>query len=95
MAKIYQGDIGILVTVATGITLTGATPTVLNVKKPSGVIVQWTATIDSVNAQQLNYTTQAADLDEDGEYYIQPKVTLGSQVLLGETVRVNIYGPYQ
>lgn len=95
MAKIYQGDIGILVTVATGITLTGATPTLLNVKKPSGTTVQWTATIDPINAQQLNYTTLSGDLNEAGEYFIQPNITLGSQVLLGETVRVTIYGPYQ
>ena len=95
MAKIYQGDVGILVTVATGITLTGASSTVLNVKKPSGTTVQWAAAIDPINAQQLNYTTLTADLNEAGDYFIQPNVTLGSQILFGETVRVTIYGPYQ
>jgi hypothetical protein len=95
MAKIYQGDVGISVTVATGVVLTGATVTNLKVKKPSGTIVTWLATINGTNNQQLDYTTIAIDLNEQGDYYLQSSVSLGTQVLLGETVKFPVYAPFQ
>lgn len=93
--KIYQSDVGILLTIATGLTLTGASSTALKVKKPSGTLVTWAATIDPGNTTQLIYTTGANDLNENGIYFIQSSVTIGTQVLLGETVPLNVYGPYQ
>lgn len=95
MTKIYQNDVGIIVTVATGITLTGATTTQVKVKKPSGALATWTATIDGTNAQQLNYTTIAGDLNEAGRYFFQAYVVLGTQTLLGETAEVDIFGAFE
>jgi hypothetical protein len=93
--KIYQGDIGIALVIATGLTLTGASVTTLKVKKPSGALVTWNATIDPGNATQLIYTTGTNDLNENGVYFIQASVTLGAQVLFGETVPLTVYGAYQ
>lgn len=95
MTKIYKGDIGIIVTVATGITLTGATTTQIKVKKPSGVLATWAASIDGANAQQLNYTTVAGDLNEAGRYFFQAYVVLGAQTLLGETDNADIFGDFE
>lgn len=95
MTKSYQSEIGIVLNVATGIVLTGASVTALKVKKPSGAIVTWAATIDGTDPKQMNYTTTAGDLNESGNYFIQSSVTLGSQVLLGETLQLTFYGPFQ
>jgi len=95
MTKIYQSDVGIALTVATGVTLTGATTTQLKVKKPSGQTATWSATIDGTNAQQLNYTTVAGDLNEAGRYFIQAFVQTGGQTLYGQTAEIDIYGAYQ
>ena len=92
MTKIYQNDVGIAITVATGITLTGATTTQLKVKKPSGATATWTATISGTN---LNYTTVANDLNEAGRYFLQAFVQTGGQTLYGETAEIDIYGAYQ
>lgn len=95
MTKIYQHDAGIAIAVATGITLTGAATTQLKVKKPSGVTVAWAATINGTNAQQLDYTTVANDLNEAGRYFLQAFVQTGGQTLYGETAEIDIYGAYQ
>jgi hypothetical protein len=95
MSKVYQGSIGIAVQVLTDAVLTGATSISLKIKKPSGAMAAWAATIDGINPKQLDYTTVANDLNEQGEYYLQPSVVLGTQTLLGETVRFPIYAPFQ
>ena len=92
MTKIYQNDVGIAITVATGITLTGATTTQLKVKKPSGATATWAATINGTN---LDYTTVANDLNEAGRYFLQAFVQTGGQTLYGETAEIDIYGAYQ
>jgi len=94
MAKLYQGDVGVTVNVATGITLTGATTTQIRVKKPSGTLAAWVATIDGANAQQLNYTTIAGDLNEAGMYFLQAYVITGTQTLFGETAEIEIFGAF-
>ena len=95
MTKIYQGSVGIAINVATGITLTGATTTQIKVKKPSGALATWTAAIDGSNAQQLNYITVAGDLNEAGNYFLQAYVVIGTQILLGETDAVAIFGAFE
>ena len=92
MTKIYQNDVGIAITVATGITLTGATTTQLKVKKPSGATATWAAAINGTN---LDYTTVANDLNEAGRYFLQAFVQTGGQTLYGETAEIDIYGAYQ
>jgi len=95
MTKIYQNDVGIALAVATGITLTGATTTQLKIKKPSGVTATWSATINGTNAQQLDYTTVANDLNEAGRYFLQAFVQTAGQTLYGETAEIDIHGAYQ
>jgi len=94
MIKIYQDDVGIALTVATGFTLTGGTVS-LKVKKPSGTHVTWAATVDPLDAKNLVYTTLLGDLDEMGKYYLQSFAVLSGQTLRGETTEIEIYGPFQ
>lgn len=95
MTKVYKNDVGIALSVATGVTLTGATTTQLKVKKPSGATAVWPAAIDGINPQQLNYTTTTGDLNEAGRYFIQAFIQTGGQTLFGETAEIDIYGAYQ
>jgi len=95
MLKLYQNDVGIDITVATGISLIGATSVALKVKKPSGASATWAATVDGVNVKQLNYATGANDLNEVGRYFIQSYAVVGGKTLYGQTAEIDIYGPYQ
>jgi hypothetical protein len=95
VSKVYQGTVDLPVAVATGITLTGATATQIRVKKPSGALATWAATIDGSNAQQLNYTTTTGDLNEAGRYFFQSYAAFGAQVLFGETIAVDIFGVFE
>jgi hypothetical protein len=94
MTKIYQNDVGIALTVTTGLTLTGGAVS-LRVKKPSGIHVTWAATIDPTDATRLIYTTLLGDLDEAGKHFLQSYAVLGGQTLRGETAEIEIYGPFQ
>ena len=89
MAKIYVGDVGTQVLVNCGMTITGATGTTLEVKKPSGTEVSWTATINGTT--NLRYIVIADDLDEAGTYQVQAKLTLAGWTGLGETASFTVH----
>jgi hypothetical protein len=95
MAKIYIGDIGFVMAVDTGMILTGATITNINVLLPSGLSVVWAASINPLIDTQLIYSTQAGDLPMAGIYELQSHVAVGAKNLLGDTSQFTVYKEFQ
>ena len=71
-----KDTIGLTIYIETSKTITGATSITLNVRKPSGIDVEWTGAV-VYGTTQLKYLTLSGDLDEDGWYLIYPSLTLG------------------
>lgn len=65
---IHVEDVGVQITLNTGIDLTTASNTVIKYIKPSGAVGEWTATTDGNNIQ---YTTIEGDIDEEGNWIFQ------------------------
>jgi len=66
----YKDEIGYVVSMATGKTLTTATKKEFHVIKPDGTTATWTATESGTVPGTLLYTTIAGDLDQSGPYLI-------------------------
>lgn len=89
MSKIYKSDIGTVISLNTGVIITGATGLSIQVKKPSGTVVSWDATIGA-DAKSLEHTTAINDLDEAGDYILQAKLTLGGGTWRGESAKLEV-----
>ncbi len=87
--KNYVGDVGVLLKVDTVSDISGDSTHLLMVRKPSGAIVTWNATV--TDGHYLYYTTVSGDLDEAGIYKIQAKI---DNPILGETFKMQIYEHY-
>lgn len=70
----FVGDIGIEILLNMQEDITGATSTVMIVTKTDGTVVSWAATISGTNF--LRYVTIDGDLDQVGDYTIQPDLVL-------------------
>lgn len=92
MAKVYQNDIGTQIIINLQENISAATDYSLLVQKPDGTEVTWTPSI--YNTKYLKYTTVSNDLDQVGEYKIQPQLTLDGWTGKGNTVTLNIYRGY-
>lgn len=93
MSKTYVGDYGTVFTVNCGEDISAATVTQINIKKPGGSEIDWTASIYGTN--YLQYTIQDGDLDESGVYKVQAALTLPSWKGLGETDTFTVYEAYE
>jgi len=89
MAKHYVGNIGTEIIVNCGTDISGATAQSLKVKKPSGAIVNWLATIYNTNF--LKYSVASRDFDEAGVYELQAYIVMPSWIGRGETTTFTIY----
>lgn len=91
VAEIHVEDIGTELRVQvfdetnSTVDLTSASSLELRAKKPDGTVVDWTATGGSTadptktaRLGWLHYLTLADDLDQDGHWKLQPKITIGS-----------------
>jgi len=94
MAKVYLDAVGTVIRLNMGADVSDATAVVLNVYKPSGTEDEWTAAVDGSDDEAIVYTTVEDDLDEVGEYMIQPLLTFAAIELLGDTVRMVVHPPY-
>ena len=74
----YKDEIGYVVSIATGKTLTTATKKEFQVTKPDGTEVNWTATESGTVPGTLVYTTKSGDLDQSGPYLIVAYVEWGT-----------------
>jgi hypothetical protein len=90
-------DIGTEIIVDMQVTITGATGLSFDVRKPSypetGGTDTWVPSI--YNVQYLRYVIQTGDLDEEGTYWIVPKLTLGTWSGAGDPVSFKVYGLFE
>ena len=77
MANIYSGDVGVTISIDTGIDLTDASTTSIYVLRPDGSIVIWLASVTTGSTglnSALTYDSQIGDLVQVGEYKLQPYI---------------------
>jgi len=92
--KIYVNDIGVVIEIDMGESLSTATNLKLKVRKPDNTKVEWTPTVYGEGFNYLRYITVANDLDLAGVWKIQPSLTLGSWSGLADTVSFEIFAKY-
>ncbi len=92
MGKCFVGDVGTLLIVDCKKTITGATGILLKVRKPDETEHDWSATI--YDTSKIQYTVQAGDFDQAGDYRIQSYLTLGSWVGRGHTFVLTVYSTF-
>lgn len=93
MGKIYVGQVGVLVSLDTGDTLTGATTTEIKYRTPTNIVGTWNA---GVSGTSLTFTTtQATDLSFAGTYKLQAHAAGSGWDLLGETVDLEVYRAFE
>jgi hypothetical protein len=91
--KIYVGDIGTEIVLDLGINVSGASTLNMKVKKPSGVVVTWTAVVDG--GTLIKHVCEAGDLDRAGIYLIQAFVAIGGFSGHSVTVEVPVYDRFK
>ena len=101
MAKIYKDDFGTKIVVSTGVDLTGVATKNIVVKKPSGTIVTWNASIEGVATKgQLSYIIVSGNLDEAGLYcaYVHIKFETGGIITaqyIGESFSFQVFNAFE
>jgi hypothetical protein len=87
-------DLGVVVSLDTGVDISTATTHTIEVLKPSGATASWLGTLDPDN-RSVNHTIVAGDLDETGIYLLSAKVTIGSGVFHGDSVALEVKGAFE
>jgi len=87
--KIYVGNIGTVIDLDTEVDISTATSVKIAALKPDDTEVEWTGTIEGTTV--VRYTTVADDLDQEGVWRLQAKVTTPSGTWLGNTVTMAVY----
>lgn len=91
-SKVYVGDTGTRITLNCGTDISSASALEILARKPGGTAVTWTATLSGSDG--LYYDTQAATLDQAGDWSLQARVVIGSGVWRGETVLLTVNALY-
>jgi hypothetical protein len=89
MSKIYVGDIGTVIALDCGVDLTMASSLEILVRKPNDEVVNWVATVLELNS--VAYATKVNDLDQEGIWKVQSKVTLPDGTWLGDTTEFEVF----
>ncbi len=93
--KLFKNNIGVLIRVYAGVDISDTTSVIMKIRKPSGTIAQWTATVDVNNGFYANYYTVANDLNEVGEYFISLNiVTTDNKTITGQTDTFMVYDQF-
>jgi hypothetical protein len=90
--KLYTGDTGTVITLECGQDISAATVRNIQVRKPDGTTVTWSAVASGTTA--VAFTTLAGSLDMPGRWRLQAHVTLPSGQWRGETAAVDVYSPF-
>ena len=94
MSKIYINDIGVVIEIEMGESLSGATNLKLEVRKPDNTEVEWTPTVYGEGFNYLRYITVANDLDQAGVWKANPFLSLGGWTGRADTVVFEVYDKY-
>jgi len=94
MSKIYINDIGVVIEIEMGESLSGATNLKLEVRKPDNTEVEWTPTVYGEGFNYLRYITVANDLDQAGVWKANPFLSLDGWTGLADTVTFEVYDKY-
>lgn len=90
MSRVHATDVGTLIKLNTGISLSDVSNQKIIARKPTGGLVDLAATV--VETTKLQHTKTASTLNEAGEWELQAYVELpGPQKLRGTVVRLYIY----
>ena len=92
---LYKYSAGELIEVTVGIDLTYVTKVELIVKKPSNKVVTWTTTISDTINGVVQYTTVTGDINEDGMYYLQAKVTFPNRTAYGKSTKFKVLDTFE
>jgi len=93
MASTFVDTVGLKIEILVGIDLTAATVT-YEFQQPDVTSFSKAATIDDVAGGITSYVTVAADLDQVGDYKINPKVVIGSDTYWGATQTLTVKALY-
>lgn len=75
--EIFVGDFGAVITMDLQTAIAAVSNIALNVTKPNGVAEEWSPVVVS-GTTSLAYTIQDGDLDDVGDYLLQPTCTIGT-----------------
>ena len=92
MSKVYVGDIGTEFVLDCGVAINTATVMEIRIKKPSGAVATWTATLSGT--QSVRYVAAANDIDEAGAWKMQAYVDTPDWRGLGETFVLQVHPAY-
>lgn len=85
---VFKGDVGTVITIDMQEDISNATVTEIEYKKPSGTCGTWTATIEGTDS--IKYTTVSGDLDEAGDWELQPYIDLPGWEGRGTAVTLDV-----
>jgi hypothetical protein len=92
MSKVYVGDTGTAIVLDTLQDLTTASLAAIEVRKPNGQTVTWTAAV--FETTKVRFVTLAGTFDMAGEWALQAKVTMPAGSWLGEVAPLRVYAPF-
>lgn len=92
MSKVFQNDLGTVLTVDTGVALATATTLELHVRKPDGSTAEWTC---SYSGNNLTYTTVAADWTQVGTHRLVAYVEFSGTKHTGTAFEIEVYEKYE
>ena len=93
--KLFKNNIGVQIKVWAGVDISDATSIIISVRKPSGAVVSWTATVDTDNPDYAIYTTVSGDLDQAGKHVLSLVITLaGGKIITGQADTFVVYDQF-
>ena len=89
----FVGTIGLRIKLKTGIDLSGVGTATIEVIKPSGATVSWTASVEAPEAGGvIYYDTLSGDLDLPGLWKVNAKwAPTGGDIFFGETACFDVH----
>lgn len=89
MNKVFVGDTGTLIILNCGQDVSAATSRTIEVRKPNGSVVSWSAQLSGLDS--LSYLSTVNTFTMPGRWRLQAKVTMPNGVWLGETVILDVF----
>ena len=88
----YTNETGVVIQLNTGVDLTSASSTLINVIQPNGSTTAWVGVVVMLNGVNsgIQYTTQTNDLYYPGTYQLQPAVVFSNWSGFGEIATFTI-----